>query len=215
MRPKKLFIKWKNLFFDQKNYVRLKFLVLHTKKWVVGRKNLFSIKKKWCSPQIFSVTHKKMSRWMKKFVFWTKKLCLPQIFSVSHKKMSHWTKKFGLRLHFLKFWTTFNPQTRKVRVTPQKVGSEPQKWVPNPKNGGFWPQKREGTPQKGGYPPKWGVETKWRFLGVEFHGFFLKIWSLKTMVFCRVRSKLCSGLRGTPRKLDPFLPNFDQKMGVF
>ena len=156
-----------------------------------------------------------MSRWMKKFIFWTKKLCLTQIFSVSHKKMSHWTKKFGLRLHFLKFWTTFNPRTRKMGGNPPKSGVGPQKWVPNPKNGGFWPQKRGVPPKNGGYPPKWGVETKWRFLGVEFHGFFLKIWSLKTMVFCRVRSKLCSGLRGTPRKLDPFLPNFDQKMGVF
>ena len=179
----------KKFVFDQKkNDVLLKFLVLHTKKWVVGWKNSFFEQKKWC---------------------------LTQIFSVAHKKMSHWTKKFGLRLHFLKFWTTFNPQTRKMGGNPPKSGVGPQKWVPNPKNGGFWPQKRGVPPKNGGYPPKWGVETKWRFLGVKFHGFFLKIWSLKTMVFCRVRSKLCSGLRGTPRKLDPFLPNFDQKMGVF
>ena len=52
---------------NEKINFRFKFLVLHTKKWIVGRKNR-------CSTQIFSVTHKKMSHRTKKFVLWPKKL---------------------------------------------------------------------------------------------------------------------------------------------
>ena len=124
-------------------------------------------------------------------------------------------KKLGLRSHFLKFWTTSNTQTRKMGVSPQKMGSEPQKWVPDPQKWCFWPKNGHFWPQNGGTPPKRGVETKCRFLGVKFHGFFLKKTSLKTMVFFRVRPKLCSNPRGTPRNSDRFWPNFDQKMGVF
>ena len=186
---KKMSRRTKKFVFDQKkNDVRLKFLVLHTKKWVVGWKNSFFEQKNYI--------------WLKFLVFHTKKWVIRR-------------KNLVFGYIFWNFGPLSTPEPEKWGVTPQKVGSGPQKWVPNPKNGGFWPQKRGVPPKNGGYPPKWGVETKWRFLGVEFHGFFLKIWSLKTMVFCRVRSKLCSGLRGTPRKLDPFLPNFDQKMGVF
>ena len=123
-------------------------------------------------------------------------------------------KKLGLRSHFLKFWTTSNTQIRKMGVSPQKMGSGPQKWVPDPKNGVFDPKMVIFDP-KMGVPPKKGVETKCRFLGVKFHGFFLKKTSLKTMVFFRVRPKLCSNPRGTPRNSDRFWPNFDQKMGVF
>ena len=123
-------------------------------------------------------------------------------------------KKLGLRSHFLKFWTTFNTQIRKMGGIPPKMGSGPQKWVPDPKNGVFDPKMVIFDP-KMGVPPKKGVETKCRFLGVKFHGFFLKKTSLKTMVFFRVRPKLCSNPRGTPRNSDRFWPNFDQKMGVF
>ena len=140
--------------------VRLKFLVLHTKKWVVGWKN-----------------------WVFGHIFWN-----------------------------------FGPLPT---PKPEKWGYPPKKWGPNPKNGSRTPKNGVFDPKmvifdpKMGVPPKKGVETKCRFLGVKFHGFFLKKTSLKTMVFFRVRPKLCSNPRGTPRNSDRFWPNFDQKMGVF
>ena len=40
LHTKKWVVGWKNSFFEQKNYIWLKFLVFHTKKWVIRRKNL-------------------------------------------------------------------------------------------------------------------------------------------------------------------------------
>ena len=190
---------------------------LETQKNVfLTKKIVFKHKKMMFDPNFVVFTHKKC------VVGW--KMCLRMNFLITFDPESKNGTQTPPKGHFLTFWGG----------VPPKMGSEPQKWGPNPKNGVFDPQKRGGPggsfwgvfgplfskvagkskgvqkkggfwPQKGGVPPP---ETKCRFLGVKIHGIFRKNCTGSFQDFVRDRSKLCSNPRGTPRKLTPKWPKF-------